>query len=165
MKHFQCLLILASCVLLVSCNAGSTNQTDFINKEYLQEQIEIQNLVREIFDAAQKKELDKLDAIHLYGPKFTKFDDWEPLDRQDATTAKISERDTFEALDKFTYELDGLKVDVFENVAIATFVINYDIQMGQDEASAKARSTLVFVKDGNNWKITHEHFSPFKANP
>ena len=37
--------------------------------------------------------------------------------------------------------------------------------MGEDNALAKARGTMVFVKDGDNWKITHEHFSAFKANP
>ena len=92
MKQVQSLLILAICALLFSCHAGSTNQTDFISQEYTEVQTEIKTLIHEIFDIAKRKELDKLDAFHLYGPKFTKFDDWDPLDRQDATTAQKAER-------------------------------------------------------------------------
>jgi ketosteroid isomerase-like protein len=76
-----------------------------------------------------------------------------------------AEREAFSAIDKFTYEIKDLKVDVFDRVAISTFGLDYDAKVGEDELSAKARGTLVFVKDGVNWKITHEHFSAFKANP
>ena len=117
MNLFQFLVSLVVCFILLSCNSDSTYQTDFINEQYTEQQTVVKDLVREIFDAGQKKELDKLDAFHLYGPKFSKFDDWEPLDRQDATSAKKSERDAFEGLDKFTYELNGLRVDVFAEVA------------------------------------------------
>lgn len=164
MHKIHGLLGVVICALLLACNAGSTNQNDFISQQYAKDQTEIKNLVREIFDSAQKKELDKLDAFHLYGPKFTKFSGRVPR-RQDAAAAQKAEREAFEAIDKGSYELDEFKVDVFENVAIATFVINYDIQIGQDQSSGSSRSTLVFVKDGSDWKITHEHFSPINDSP
>jgi ketosteroid isomerase-like protein len=39
------------------------------------------------------------------------------------------------------------------------------MKAGADIVKTKAHSTLVFIKVGDDWKITHEHFSPFKPNP
>jgi ketosteroid isomerase-like protein len=71
----------------------------------------------------------------------------------------------FAAISDFNYSVHDFKADVFGDFAIATFTIDYSMKMGEEAASAKARSTMVFVKDGDNWKITHEHFSSFKSNP
>ena len=159
------LVLSLALVSMISCNLNSTKQHDFIKYGYQEEQIKIEKLIHDILDSSKNKKFDKLESFHLYGPKFTKFDDWEPLDKQDADMTRKSEREAFEALDNFSYELKDMKVDVFDKVAIATFIANYELQMGEDNALAKARGTMVFVKDGDNWKITHEHFSAFKANP
>jgi ketosteroid isomerase-like protein len=132
---------------------------------YTVEQKQIEKVVHEIFDAAKKKDLDRLETFHLLGPKFTKFDDWEPLNKQDAETARKVEREGFSAISDFNSDIQDFKADVFGDVAIATFVLDYSMKAGTDTVKAKARSTLVFVKDSGTWKITHEHFSPFKGNP
>jgi len=60
----------------------------------------------------------------------------------------------------FKYNLQDLKVNVFGDVAIATFHGDFGGKMGQDTLSFKLQNTMVFVKDGDAWKIVHEHFSP-----
>jgi len=55
---------------------------------------------------------------------------------------------------------DALRVDVFGNVGIATFILDYSFDSGGQTIHKKDRSTLVFVKEGGTWKITHEHLSP-----
>jgi ketosteroid isomerase-like protein len=60
---------------------------------------------------------------------------------------------------------NDLKIDVFGEVAVVTFLVNSSFKVGTDNLERQARSTLVFVKDQGTWKITHEHFSPLKSNP
>ena len=57
---------------------------------------------------------------------------------------------------------DALKIDVFDNVLIATYNLDYSIDSGGTNMHAKERTTMVFVKDSGSWKIAHEHLSPIK---
>jgi ketosteroid isomerase-like protein len=57
---------------------------------------------------------------------------------------------------------DALKIDVFDDVGIATFILDYSFESGGQTIRRKERSTLVFVNDGGAWKIAHEHLSPIK---
>ena len=130
------------------------------------EQTKIGKIVSEIVDAAQKKQLDRLDAFHWYGPKFTKFED-DGLGRQDAAAGKKGERDGLSAVKSFAAKVSDLKVDVFGSAAVATMILAYDIDTGDakmPKMSGKDRSTLVFAKENGVWKIVHEHHSPLK-NP
>jgi ketosteroid isomerase-like protein len=127
-----------------------------------EEQGRIAKLLHEIVDAAQKKELDRLDSYHWYSPKFSKFDD-DLLRRQDAAASRKGERDGLVAMKSITARIDDLKVDLFGSVAVATFLLKYDIDMGKEKASGIDRSTVVFAKDDGRWKIVHEHHSPLKT--
>ncbi len=139
---------------------------DVINETYPEEQAKVEERIRDIMSAVQNKDVARLESYHLFGPKFTKFDDFEPLDRQDAETTKRLEGEAMTGVKEFVPNVTDLKVDVFGGVAVATFVFEYDITTEDDEQlSVRARSTLVFAKDGPEWKIVHEHFSPFKGNP
>jgi ketosteroid isomerase-like protein len=133
---------------------------------YPEAQEEVATRLQEIMDAARLQDVDRLESYHLYGPKFTKFDDFEPLERQDAEATKRLEREAITGVKEFVPRVDDLKVDVFGPVAIATFGLIYDVTTNDDERLAmRARSTLVFAKEDAEWKIVHEHFSPFKSNP
>jgi len=76
-----------------------------------------------------------------------------------------SGEDAIAEVEDFTYKVDGLRVDVFGPAAIATFVLDYGFVADSEHIAVRARSTLVFVADGADWKIAHEHLSPFKSNP
>lgn len=137
-----------------------------IEEMYPEEQKKVEERLQEIMSAAQNKDVDRLESYHLFGPKFTKFDDFEPLERQDAETTRELEREAITGVKEFAPSVNDLKVDVFGPVAVATFVFEYGIITYDDEElSVRARSTMVFVKDGPEWKIAHEHFSSFKGNP
>ena len=55
---------------------------------------------------------------------------------------------------------DALKIDIFNNVGIATFILAYSFDSAGGAVHRKERSTLVFVKERGAWKIAHEHLSP-----
>lgn len=136
-----------------------------INDQFEAEQRQVEATLYGIMEAAQRKDFARLAGYHLHSPKFTKFDDFEPLDRQDAATAQRSEEEGLGAVENFRYRLDDLKIDVFGPVAVATFIFDYGFEADGEDMSVRARSTMVFVTDRDEWKIAHEHFSPFKANP
>jgi ketosteroid isomerase-like protein len=59
-------------------------------------------------------------------------------------------------------QADALKIDVFGDVGIATFILDYCYNSGGRTKHAKERATMVFVKKGGSWKIIHEHLSAIK---
>lgn len=125
---------------------------------------QIQNRLNEIFDAAAKKDLPRLDSYHYYGPKFSKFPAG-PVGRQDAAIARQGEHDGLGAISALTMQAEDLKIDRFGDVGIATFILHSRFEASAGQLERKERATLVFVKDHGAWKIAHEHFSPFKVKP
>jgi ketosteroid isomerase-like protein len=123
------------------------------------EQDQIQQRLQEVFAAAEAKDFDRLDRYHLYGPKFTKFSGKSP-DRLDAAAGRKGEHDDLSAAKDLKLRVDALKIDVFDNVGIATFILESIFDSGGQALHRTNRSTLVFVKYDGEWKIAHEHLSP-----
>jgi ketosteroid isomerase-like protein len=119
---------------------------------------QIERRLQEVLVAAENKDFDKLDSYHLYGPKFTKFTTSSP-ERLDATAGRKGEHDGLGSAKGLKMRANALKIDVFGNVGIATFILDYSFDSSGESVHRKERSTLVFVKEGGAWKIAHEHLS------
>lgn len=148
-------------IFVTGCGSAPTTNPQAENSA---ERLQIKSRLQEIFAAAEKLDLPRLDSYHLYGPKFTKFPA-APVGRQDAAIARQSEHDGLGAIRALAMRADDLKIDVFGDVGVAAFVLNSRFTAGGDPIERQERATLVFVKDHGAWKIAHEHFSPFKVNP
>ncbi len=48
-------------------------------------------------------------------------------------------------------------MSVFGPVGVATFILEASFDSGGVTTRRKDRSTFVFVKEGADWKIAHEH--------
>jgi ketosteroid isomerase-like protein len=138
--------------------------TALIDDPFVAEQQQVVATLDDIFAAAAAKDFDRLAAHHLDGPKFTKFDDFPPLERQDALVARHAEQEGLAAVENFTYRLGDLQVDVFGPVAVSTFVLEYSFDVDGEHVALRARATMVMVADGPVWKIAHEHISPFATH-
>ncbi len=123
------------------------------------DQAQIQQRLQEVIAAAECKDFNRLDSYHLYGPKFTKFSGSSP-ERLDAAAGRKGEHDGLGAAKGLKMRADALKIDVFDNVGIVTFVLDYSFESGGEVVQRKERSTLVFVKEAGAWRIAHEHLSP-----
>lgn len=119
---------------------------------------EIAGRLLEIMDACEKKDFERLESYHLYGPKFTKFST-ESAGRLDAEVARQDERDGLSKVNGLSMRVDGLKIDVFGKTGIATFLLNYSFKKGEETVENQAKTTMVFVKEGGQWRIAHEHLS------
>lgn len=76
---------------------------------------------------------------------------------------EASERGLVGAISGFGYELGDLKIDMFGEVAKATFHATLNPIIDGVTYQSKAQITLLFVRVEDGWKITHEHNSPLLA--
>ena len=136
---------------------------DIIADSFEFTQAAVQARIEQVLNAVTAKDFDRLASYHLAGPKFSKFDDVEPFDRQDAETGMRMEVEQFTGMEDFHGQFEDLKIDVFGPVAITTGIFVYDCRIEGEPVAGRTRSTLVFVDNGEQWLIAHEHHSPFPA--
>jgi ketosteroid isomerase-like protein len=155
MRSFVAVAALAGSLALPPAVDGS----DLVEEPFPLKQAAVAKAVRAVFEAASQGDLDRLESFHLYGPKCSKFDDMPPLARQDATATRVKERLALASLKAFKATEEDLKVDVLDNVAVATFILSYSYETADASGSSRVRSTMVFVEVAGTWRIVHEHFS------
>jgi len=148
-------------VALFALGAGGAAhaQANAIADPMAAEQTAVAAVLDRLMQALSRGALDEVEDLHLYGPKFTRFDD-TGLGRQEGDEARAAERQGLSAVESFDGKVVGLKVDVFGVAAVATFVFEYTLRVEGAPVSGRARSTMVFAKDGGRWRIVHEHLSP-----
>ena len=132
---------------------------DAIGKPYDEVRGAVERRLADILDAVHAGDLERLAGYHLDSPKFTKFNDTPPLERQDFATAMEAEAAEFSALDEIRGAFEDVKIDVFGTSAVVTGIFVYEASAGGDRLSGRVRSTVVMVDDAGDWKIAHEHLS------
>ena len=150
---------LFSIIIFVNCAAQDDNK-DLINYEFPEEKKKLKEVLDGIFTSIKNKDADKLISYHVYSPKFTEFRNDGP--RFGSKGNEEFERGFVAAISAFDYNLGGLKIDVFRDVAIVTFEADFRPTIEKKIQQMWANVTLVFVKVKGEWKITHEHFSQFE---
>ena len=144
----------------ISSCSQTEQKSNIIDDPFTEDQEKVEKILTNIFEVAKAKDMKSLDSYHLNHFKYTKFDNGDLPSRMDYATAKKKEEDFFTGVSEFNYQLHNTKVDVFGSTAISTFIIEYDVKFNDEPLHGKLMGTLVFVKDGEQWKIVHEHFSP-----
>ena len=137
---------------------------DIIHDQFAEEQREIEKRLSVILDAVRAKDFERLAGYHLHSSKFTKFNEAEPMRRLDIDENNRTEQEEFAAVDRFVGTIPDLQVDVFGPAAIATGILEYTFEAGEESGTGAIRMTLVFANDGGDWKIAHEHLSTFAPN-
>ena len=153
-------IVMALCGVSVACAHGSG---DLAHDTYPESQAEVRRRLDDIWAAAAAKDVARLESYHLYGPKFTAFKDGGP--RGDAKENQEGERAFFTVLSEPKVDMKDLVVNVFGDVAIATFNGAFSGKMGGKPIGVNLESTMIFAKASGEWKLVHEHFSPLGPPP
>lgn len=132
---------------------------DITQEPFEAAQRSIRQRVDEVVAAVDAGRLDQLAAFHLNSPKFTKFNDSPPLERQDFVAAMESEAAEFSALDSIRSDFRDVRIDVFGPVGVVTGIYAYQAVADGEALSGEVRATVVMVDDNGDWKIAHEHLS------
>lgn len=130
---------------------------DIVSNTFPDAQTAIRRRLDEIWVTCAKRDFERLESFHLYGPKFTAFKDGKPRDGAHACAA--GERAFFAMIEGPTVDMKDLAINVFGDCAIATFNGHFTGTIHGNAVAVDQQSTMVFVRTGGDWKIVHEHFS------
>lgn len=151
-------VLLAFSIVCLGLLRGEGAKSEALTEEFPEQQKAITALIDEIFQTAREKDFDRLARFHLYGPKFTEFKNGKL--RLDAEASQQAEQNAFRAMSDFRYKVKDMRVNVFDDAAVATFHGEFSAHVNDQPLELKSQCTLVFVRDEGSWKIVHEHFSP-----
>jgi len=146
-------------------NCGTENEESSIfcnhcgTKLKLTGEDDVKDTVVKRFEAIKSKDETAIKA--LVDASYTKYDDWPPYQRQESAQALQNESSAYKVLSNYTYELTDFKANVMGDVAVATFTINYQGTMRDQQFNVTSRGTTVLKKQDSTWKIIHEHLSRF----
>ncbi len=83
--------------------------------------------------------------------------------RQERIAGRSAVRKTFsyyrQASSRIKFNISKPRVQVFDDVAVATFYWSVELGSGRPRHAIQGRGTHVFIHQGREWKIVHEHFS------
>ena len=153
------LTIFSIFLLATCCDRNQTESNDSaINESELEK--ELHGAVIKVWEDANNGNITELKSAHLNSPKFSKFGP-RIAERQNVESTNKSETEHFLSISDARLVIKNLKIDIFENVGIATFYNNYSFIKNENSVQGKGRVTLVFLRTEAGWKIIHEHSSPF----
>ena len=124
----------------------------------------IRDMIYKYFQIAKSKEIEYLEDF--FHDNFTKFGDSPPYDRREPERALMLEQLQFASISDYDFKIEELKIDVFSDVAMATFtlqstgIIVDDYSFRGTAISNRSRVTIVFQKDKKGlWRMLHQHIS------
>ena len=133
----------------------------------LTENDRIISIIEKFFEAGKTKNFSVLREIQLNDSAFSSFSDVPPYDLKDFSTTIALEELRFASISDYDYEINNVKVSIFENTAVLACEL---IQKGMlvdnkaftgEHIVINSRATFVLVKK-SDWKILHYHFSKIK---
>lgn len=126
----------------------------------------IRDFIFEYFQLAKTKEIEKIDSF--LDPRFTKFGDSPPYDRREYDRALMLEQLQFASISDYDFKIEDLKVEVWKDSAIATFLLESTGMIVDDYSfrgttiNNKSRTTVLLNKnEKGQWKMIHHHLSKF----
>ena len=117
------LTIFSIFLLATCCDRNQTESNDSaINESELEK--ELHGAVIKVWEDANNGNITELKSAHLNSPKFSKFGP-RIAERQNVESTNKSETEHFLSISDARLVIKNLKIDIFENVGIATFYNNY----------------------------------------
>lgn len=144
-------------ILILALGCQSSDESTYSSNA----EKELRAVIEQIWVDAIAGDLEALYATHLDSPKFSKFGP-RIATRQDVKSTNETESEHVLSMRNAKFDLEGIKVDLFGDIAVTTFYNNYSFVKNNIRVKGKGRVTLVFLNTEEGCKIVHEHSSPFK---
>ena len=158
-KHQIIWEVLIVILILSSCGSQKSGQEEIINNPYLSAQAEIREVIHTIVKDAEEANIEGLKSAHLESAKFSKFGP-RNFNRQDVKGTNETEEAFFSSISNYKQEVRELKIDVFDDIAIATFYPHVSFIQDGEEKTVSGRQTFVFLSTEEGWMLVHEHGTP-----
>ena len=124
----------------------------------------IELTIYQAFEIGKKKDLNAIQRIH--SKSVSKFSDIPPYNLQDYNDVCLHEELFFASISDYNFKIHDLKIDLFDNIALATFILeqegilvnNYNFT--GERLHMRSRATMVLKNENKReWRIIHEHYS------
>jgi len=132
---------------------------------------DVEDTIQAFFEAGKNKDLAALAGFHASRDQFTKFDENPPYTRENSEEAFVYEQAAFTNISDYSYSIEGLRIDLLGDVAIASFYLSYsgmfvnDYSFEGSPVRARTRATIVMTRTPRGWKMVHEHLSRLPDPP
>jgi ParB family chromosome partitioning protein len=124
----------------------------------------VEHIVRDVITGLNSRDLRPLfDARSIKG--FTFFSSFPPFDILEREAANDHVFKVISHIERFRVRLKRLQVVHRKDVQVAILELQYEAEISGKVLTSPTRATLVFFREGNNWKIVHEHWSSGNASP
>lgn len=126
---------------------------------------EIERLVYKSFEIGKIKRWQENQALHYgaastnCGGRFSKFSEGPPYRKMSLNDALEEEQRFFSSVSDYTFKIDDLRVDVFGNTAIATFIVEQTgkiIATTSDDNSAKEEDNAIIERKIDDKYYDHD---------
>ena len=155
------LTIFSIALVIIGCNQFDKPSSSYdTSKRDIEMQEELRQVVIKVWKDANNSNIAELKSAHLNSPKFSKFGP-RIAERQDVNQTNRSETEHFLSIKEANLVIEDLKIDIFDNVGIASFYNNFTFIKNDNRVQGKGRVTLAFLRTSEGWKIIHEHSSNF----
>jgi ketosteroid isomerase-like protein len=144
---------------ITSCLSNRPDQEELISAPYLSVQEEITEVINSIVKDAEEANIEGLKSAHLESVKFSKFGP-RNFNRQDVASTNETEAAFFSSISNYKQEVRDLKIDVFDDVAVATYYPYVTYVLDGEEIRGSGRQTFIFLNTEDGWKLVHEHGTP-----
>ena len=144
---------------LISACAHHHHGPNLVAGDFPKAEEEIRAFLDALIDDVNHLRIENFAGHHLDSKKFTKFGP-RAFERQDIHQTNESEAAFWSSVSDVEYEAQDLKIDVFRDVAVATWYGHVTLRIGEEQQQAQGRQTVVLVRTAAGWKIAHEHGTP-----
>ena len=126
---------------------------------------EVKSLIYTIYESKKNKDIQFLNRIYRNKEKFSKYNEYAPLRRLNRDEALLHDELYISNISDYSYEIKNLRIDIHDNIAIATFYIQHNgIFVNNHNFTGKqiqnrTRSTMIFERYKVEWFVIHEHNS------
>ena len=124
----------------------------------------VMETILKVLEAGRRGDADTIKQ--LYSDDFTRFSELPPYSLQERDEAIKLKASLYTELVDFKYDIRDIQIKVFNDTALATFTLTYEgmyiysYTFEGREFRMRTRCTVVLLREGSEWKIVHEHYSP-----
>ena len=128
------------------------------------DELAIAEVIVDCWNAVKEGDFGRL-ASHYDPERFTLFSEHLPHGLEHGERALLIKRSLITQVSGIEVELEGIEVNVFDDVALVTYTVSYkgmlvyQYRFEGQLISVKAFCTTVLVRQQDGWKIVHEHFT------
>jgi Ketosteroid isomerase homolog len=128
------------------------------------DELAIAEVIVDCWNAVKEGDFGRL-ASHYDPERFTLFSEHPPHGLEHGERALLIKRSLITQVSGIEVELEGIEVNVFDDVALVTYTVSYkgmlvyQYRFEGQLISVKAFCTTVLVRQQDGWKIVHEHFT------